>query len=322
LDKGVPRESPSPKDDLCQVWLKFALWFWSRSRKCKSVQRDGQQVIRLVDLVVNVAKTKVVVLRNGGKVRTNEKWVYMEENIEILDQFVYLGVLLNFNVSYLKTISITRTQSVICIIKASTKQLFLNQCASLSLFDTYACCILNYGCEVWGMHRAPDIEKVHLESLKSVLGVRRNTNTTCTMIHFETGRLPLYHVRILRMFKFWFKLLQTENCVLGAAYEYLYNVCENTKRNSHNWAVFVKEQLHCLGLSYMWHNQSNLNTNVCMPIIKLRLRDLFIQNVYSNLEHEPKFTFYKHLVDKFLSSILPKKNLHQKNFKNVYKKYT
>jgi hypothetical protein len=23
-------ESPSPKDDLCQVWLKFAQWFWRR----------------------------------------------------------------------------------------------------------------------------------------------------------------------------------------------------------------------------------------------------------------------------------------------------
>jgi hypothetical protein len=27
---------PSPKDDLCQVWLKLAQWFWKRSRKCKS----------------------------------------------------------------------------------------------------------------------------------------------------------------------------------------------------------------------------------------------------------------------------------------------
>jgi hypothetical protein len=32
-------ESPSPKDDLCQVWLKLAQWFW-RSRKCKSLQTD------------------------------------------------------------------------------------------------------------------------------------------------------------------------------------------------------------------------------------------------------------------------------------------
>jgi hypothetical protein len=24
-------ESPPPKDDLCQVWLKLAQWFWRRS---------------------------------------------------------------------------------------------------------------------------------------------------------------------------------------------------------------------------------------------------------------------------------------------------
>ena len=35
-------ESPSPMDDLCHVWLKLAQWFWRRSRKCKSLQTDGQ----------------------------------------------------------------------------------------------------------------------------------------------------------------------------------------------------------------------------------------------------------------------------------------
>ena len=34
-------ESPSPKDDLCQVWLKLAQWFRRRSRKCKSLQTNG-----------------------------------------------------------------------------------------------------------------------------------------------------------------------------------------------------------------------------------------------------------------------------------------
>ena len=34
-------ECPPPKDDLCQVWLKLAQRFW-RSRKCKSLQTDGQ----------------------------------------------------------------------------------------------------------------------------------------------------------------------------------------------------------------------------------------------------------------------------------------
>ena len=35
-------ESPRPKDDLCQVWLKLAQRFWRRSRKCKSLQTDGR----------------------------------------------------------------------------------------------------------------------------------------------------------------------------------------------------------------------------------------------------------------------------------------
>jgi hypothetical protein len=47
LEKGNPfhlnkLETPPPKDDLCQVWLKLAQWFWRRSRKCKSLQTDGQ----------------------------------------------------------------------------------------------------------------------------------------------------------------------------------------------------------------------------------------------------------------------------------------
>jgi hypothetical protein len=35
-------ESPTPKDDLCQVWLKLAQWFWRRSRKCKSLKTEGK----------------------------------------------------------------------------------------------------------------------------------------------------------------------------------------------------------------------------------------------------------------------------------------
>jgi hypothetical protein len=46
LEEGYPLplnklESPSPNDDLCQVWLKLVQWFW-RSRKCKSLQTDRQ----------------------------------------------------------------------------------------------------------------------------------------------------------------------------------------------------------------------------------------------------------------------------------------
>ena len=66
------------------------------------------------------------------------------------------------------------------------------------------------------------IEKVHLEFLRYVLGVRKNTNTS--MVYFETGRLSMYFIRIFNMFKFWFKIMQSENCILRASYECLYCV--------------------------------------------------------------------------------------------------
>jgi hypothetical protein len=64
LERGNPLplnklESPPPKDDLCQVWLKLAQWFWRRSQKCKSLQTDrrtdgqtddGQKAIRIAHL--------------------------------------------------------------------------------------------------------------------------------------------------------------------------------------------------------------------------------------------------------------------------------
>jgi hypothetical protein len=33
---------PSPNNYFYQVWLKLAEWLWRRSRKCKSLQTDGQ----------------------------------------------------------------------------------------------------------------------------------------------------------------------------------------------------------------------------------------------------------------------------------------
>ena len=51
-------------------------------------------------------------------------------------------------------------------LKSTMIQLYLNHFTLLSLFDTYVCTILNYGCEVWGSHRGPDcILRVSYECL-------------------------------------------------------------------------------------------------------------------------------------------------------------
>ena len=66
--------------------------------------------------------------------------------------------------------------------------------------------------------------------LRDILGVLKNTNTS--MMYFETERLPLYSIRIFRMFKFWFKIMQSEICILRASYMNAYIASVKTLRNT------------------------------------------------------------------------------------------
>jgi hypothetical protein len=42
-------------------------------------------------------KTKVVIFRNRGNIKSEEKWYLNGESIEICNEFMYLGILLNYN---------------------------------------------------------------------------------------------------------------------------------------------------------------------------------------------------------------------------------
>ena len=45
----------------------------------------------------------------------------------------------------------------------------------LKLFDTLTLPILTYGCEVWGYKNTKQLEKLHLQFCRNILGVRTTT---------------------------------------------------------------------------------------------------------------------------------------------------
>lgn len=50
--------------------------------------------------------------------------------------------------------------------------MYLNTETILSLFHTYVGSVLNYRCEIWGFQNGKDDEKVQLQYLKTLLGVK------------------------------------------------------------------------------------------------------------------------------------------------------
>ena len=76
--------------------------------------------------------------------------------------------------------------------------------------------ILNYGCEVWGFHPAPNVEALHLKFLKQILMVKPQTSSAA--IYGELGRVPLIVKRKERILKYWFKIKNSSDIVLNNAY--------------------------------------------------------------------------------------------------------
>ena len=105
-----------------------------------------------------------------------------------------------------------------------------------------------YGCEIWGFHRADDIEKIHIKFLKQLLGVRRQT---CNIaIYGELGRVPLIVLRKIRILKYWKKIISSQESLLYKVYVLQANELNSGFINENSWVFQLKSILDELGFSY------------------------------------------------------------------------
>lgn len=92
--------------------------------------------------------------------------------------------------------------------------------------------VLNYASEIWGFHRARDVELVHNRFCKYVLNLGKNTPTS--FLYGELGHLPMYIVRKFKIIKYWIGVLQYQpKIVYDVLYQLLLNDAINGRRN---WA--------------------------------------------------------------------------------------
>ena len=110
-------------------------------------------------LRVNLDKTKVVVF-SRGKVRKYKCFYYGNDVIDVIDDYLYLGVIFNFNNKFnkaknrLKTLGLKATFGLI----AKIKKLNLPMSIVTQIIETCIIPVLFYGCEVWGYGTTNDMQ--------------------------------------------------------------------------------------------------------------------------------------------------------------------
>ena len=113
------------------------------------------------------------------------------DNIEVVDDYKYLGILFSRSGSFHKAkqhIAKQATKAMYYIIKKA-KELLLPIDMQIDLFNKMVKPILLYGCECWGYGNNNVLERVQLKFLKYILGIKSST-PNC-IVYGETGVKPL-----------------------------------------------------------------------------------------------------------------------------------
>lgn len=189
------------------------------------------------NMVVNLAKSKIMVFRNGGRLSTNEKWIYHNQEIEIVNEYIYLGVTLTPKMTFTKHVEARNIKSKTCI-NATWKELInkpqISLIAKWKIFQSVCRTTQSYAAQVWGFGWFDEVDKLQRYFLKRVLrqpdslpnyilsletDVQDNHFYTLklhldyvgtTLFKYETRRLP--HILSSKIWEkriFWAKTIET-----------------------------------------------------------------------------------------------------------------
>ena len=196
--------------------------------------------------------------------------------MEYTDCFSYLGVIFYYNGSFVHTKKklVEQAQQALYAVYYKIRNLQLPIDLQLKIFYSLIAPILLYGSEVWGVGKNDNIEEVHLQFLKRILGVR--VTTPNCLVYGELGRYPLDINIKCRMLCFWSRLMTTEK-LSSKIYKLLFKLYAH--ENSQTLYVKnIQNILDNIGLSFIFRNQIPVNIIWNKTHVKQILIDQFIQN--------------------------------------------
>ena len=236
-------------------------------------------------ITVNVEKTVAMVFKKGNTPE-NISVKYNDIPLNLVKKFTYLGVTLSSNGSFYQAQKSLSQQANRALygLNSLFDSIQIDIPEKLKLFDSMISPILNYSSSVWGFHKAPDIERVHLKFLKQLLKVKQKTANAA--IYGELGRVPMQVIRKTRILKFWFNIVKNPDSLQFK----LFNLKDQSGNQINAWAKQVKQVIDNLGFSYLWMNDNV--TQLQLDSMIRSIYDQFYQQWFSDLRKSSKLETY------------------------------
>ena len=201
-------------------------------------------------LKINVDKTKIMIF-SKGKIKT-DKLIFTINNtqIEVVDKYKYLGIMLNFNGNLKHVAEHMYNKSIKAIFSLKAKIMNydnINNKLLLKLFDCLIRPILTYGSEIWiydfnvkesVLEKLP-FEKLHNKFCNYFLGVHRRLSKFASRL--ELGRERILSFITSLALKFNERLSELPaNCFLREVYN---------EEGYKSWCSFINQSVKKLSVS-------------------------------------------------------------------------
>ena len=301
----------NPYDDV-NVFLKLFVLLYADdtiifAETAKGLQKGLTSVKQYCDiwkLKLNAAKCKVMIF-SRGIVRKYPNFHIGDNVIEVVRDFMYLGIKLNYNNRFnvaQKDLFQRASRAMFALIKKG-KTLHLPLDIMIDLFDKTVVPVLLYGCEIWGFQTIDLIEKLQLKFYKYILILR--SSTPSQMVYGETGKFPVSINIKARLLVYWYKLtcVENKNKLSSITYNLLYKLHSNG-RHMNGYISFVKNTLIDIGLPGVWENQKTIKMDILWfkNYIKSTLQSQFIQTWQRTLDTTSIYTIYRMVKPTFTQS--------------------
>ena len=262
-------------------------------------------------LSVNLDKSKIIIFSRGC-IRKYKNFTFAGEKIEVVREYVYLGVTMTYNNKFTSAIErqLTLGRKAYFSLLSKIQKFKLPLDIQYKLFDQLVVPIITYGCEVWGHVNLDKIEMFHKKFIKNSLKVSKFTANS--VVYGESGRQKLINVINIRMLNYWLKVNQgNQNKLSSILFKFMKKLHDSNILTS-QWCKKIHGVLNNLGLSYIWGIDGlDINPNQFRKIIKQRMSDISIQDWLANINENPLCTIY----------ILFKESFGFENYLNIEDKY-
>ena len=259
-------------------------------------------------LTINIAKTKIMV---AFKTKISVIWQIYGKNLEIVNSFCYLGIVIDSAGKFTKAIDrlyIKANRAYFAIKSKINFYTGANVNTLCKLFDSMVKPILLYGSELWGVftwrvgtdqciknsllsHSLP-YEKLHLRFCKQTLGLSKKSSNFITMA--ELGRLGLSYNIVESVYKYWQHLLNSDKDSL--CFKALGENVLLDRRGILSYYSRIKSLFKMLKVDDMIEpviNNNEIKSNAKM--LSKNFSNMYISNFHERMGTGGKYIFYNSL---------------------------